>query len=183
MIDGRLNQANGRLRSAKTGVAIEQINNRLYLVATPPPKPRSLKANSHQQRIALGIYANIAGVQQAEKEACKLGVLLSSQEFSWNNYLRSKPGKIGEWIERAKQEYLHTGEKKEDTWEGEYWKILKRLPFDEPLTEGALKTLLLSTEANTRIRRRAALACAYLADCAGIEHDLRRLTGNHIKSV
>ncbi len=39
--------------------------------------------------------------------------------------------------------------------------------------------MLLSTEANTRTRRRAALACAYLADYAEIEHDLRRLTGKY----
>ena len=40
-LQGRLNQANGRLRASKVGVKIEAKSNRLYLRATFPPKPDS----------------------------------------------------------------------------------------------------------------------------------------------
>jgi len=38
-IQGKLNQANNRLRAAKARVTIEVKGNRLYLRATFPPKP------------------------------------------------------------------------------------------------------------------------------------------------
>ncbi|OIP78088.1 MAG: hypothetical protein AUK48_02410 [Oscillatoriales cyanobacterium CG2_30_44_21] len=42
-IDGRIAQANGRLKSAKVGIAIARQGDRLYLRGTFPPKPDSDK--------------------------------------------------------------------------------------------------------------------------------------------
>jgi len=82
-IQGRLNQANGRLHAAKVGVKIEAKGNRLYLRATLPPKPASQKRKAFQQRLALGVHFNPGGISFAEQEARKVGALLDCREFSW----------------------------------------------------------------------------------------------------
>ncbi len=73
-IAGRIEQANGRLKAANVGVAIEQSGNRLYLRATLPPKPGATRHEPYQQRISLssqGIRANPIGIKEAEAEARK----------------------------------------------------------------------------------------------------------------
>lgn len=67
----KLNQANGRLRSAKVGVVIGVKGDRLHLRATFPPKPNSDKQQPYQQRLALGYHANPAGISLAETENVK----------------------------------------------------------------------------------------------------------------
>lgn len=69
-ISGRLAQANGRLRTSKIGIIIEQLANTLWLRGTFPPKSNSGKTKPHQQRISLrtreqplGVKATIAGLQ------------------------------------------------------------------------------------------------------------------------
>ncbi len=66
----KLNQANGRLRSAKVGVVIG-VKGRLHLRATLPPKPGSDKQQPYQQRLALGYHANPAEISLAETENAK----------------------------------------------------------------------------------------------------------------
>jgi hypothetical protein len=51
--DGRIAQANGRLKASKVGVAIEQIGDRLALRATLPPKPSSDRSVAYQQRVVM----------------------------------------------------------------------------------------------------------------------------------
>ena len=84
MIEGRLAQANGRLKASNVGVSIETRGNRLHLRATFPPKPDSDKEKSSQQRLMLGFHANPAGLKLAEQEARKVGALLDCRQFSWN---------------------------------------------------------------------------------------------------
>jgi len=63
MIEGRLAQANGRLKISNVGVSIEVKGNRLYLRATLPPKPDSGKEKPFQQRLTRGYHANPAGLK------------------------------------------------------------------------------------------------------------------------
>lgn len=74
-------KANQRLKTAKIGVAIVQRGDRLNLVATLPPKPNSTRSDWHQQRIRLDVYANPQGIQYAESEAHKIGVLIANRIF------------------------------------------------------------------------------------------------------
>jgi hypothetical protein len=87
-IQGKLNQANGRLRSTKVGVTIKIKGNRLYLQATCPLKPDSSKNQPYQQRLALGFHAN-PKISLAEAEARKVGALLDCKEFSWQPDLKA----------------------------------------------------------------------------------------------
>jgi len=105
-IQGRLNQANGRLRVARVGVSIEAKGNRLYLRATFPPKPGLQKSKAFQQRLALRFHFNPAGISLAEQEARKVGALLDCREFSWEPYLHHQPDHsqllVSDWIARFK---------------------------------------------------------------------------------
>lgn len=82
----RINQANGRLKIGKIGVKIEVKGDRLYLRGTFPPKPSSKKQHPHQQRIALGIHANVKGVKLAERKAREVGATIDAGTFSWEPY-------------------------------------------------------------------------------------------------
>lgn len=108
-IEGKLNQANGRLHTAKVGVKIEVKGDRLYLRATLPPKPDSEKNHHYQQRIALGFHANPAGISLAEAEARKVGVLIDCK-FSCDSYLKINRHTltIAHWIERFEQFHWQT---------------------------------------------------------------------------
>lgn len=180
----KLNQANGRLKAAKLGVAIQCRGNRLSLVATFPPKPSDIGSEWKQARLALGLYANGEGLQQAEKEAREIAGLLATRKFRWEDFIEEKSpaGKIGELIESAEKEYFSKREKtqkSENTWAGDYLKIYKKLPQDKPLTTQIILDCLLSTTPDSRTRKRAAIALQKLADLAGLEIDLSGYKGKY----
>lgn len=185
-LTGKLRQVNGRLRASKVGVAVEKHPkaDRLRLRATLPPKPDSLKQEPHQQRISLNLPANPAGLRQAEKEARLLGAQLATREFDWADWGCNPSGNV--WtcdaaIEGLHAEYLAAGGN-DDTWNGDYFKALKKLPAEAPLTPEILETLVLSTRANSRTRVRACNAAQMLAKFAGVEFDAKAHRGNYSPS-
>ena len=182
MTSDRINQANGRLRAAKVGVTIQQLGNRLYLKATLPPKPGAAKTRHHQQRIALGIHANPAGISLAEKEARKVGALLDCGEFSWAPYLSlptsdSSPGTAAYWVQKFEAEFRNSVA--EITWETEYEAVFRQLQLDQPLTPDLLRTAIDRTSPNSRHRRRYCTSLGKLARFAGLECDFKSLQGNY----
>jgi len=177
---GRLNQANGRLRAAKAGVSIVKKCDRLYLQATLPPKPKSGKANPYQQQIALGIYANPAGISFAEKEARKVGALLASRAFNWSLYLRKEEPAtetIASWIQKFEESKRQTVST--TTWKTDYARPFGVLPADEPITIATLLSAIAKTKPNTRQRRRFCLAFRQLAQFADRQIDIDDLIGNY----
>jgi integrase len=84
----------------------------------------------------------------------------------------------GEWIYQLQQDYLNRG-KSQETWNGDYWKILKRLPQREILTAAHLKAVVDSTEPNTKTRKRACMAIGALARFAQIPYDPSPYSGNY----
>jgi hypothetical protein len=125
--DGRLAQANGRLKIAKVGVTIEVKGNRLLLRATLPPKPNSSKTNYYQQRLYLGYHANPAGLKVAEQEARKIGALLDCGEFLWSPYITSEnqSGTVTDWVSRYEADYFirrRRTPQSETTWRDDYQK-------------------------------------------------------------
>ena len=65
------------------------------------------------------------------------------------------------------------------TYETSYQQVFKNLPPKRVVTESMLRELILSKPADSKQRRKYTLACSMLADFAGIEHNLRRLSGNY----
>lgn len=185
MIEGRLNQANGRLKAAKVGVTIIQQGERLYLRATLPPKPSSDKVRNHQQYIALGVRANPNGLSYAEREARKVGALLDCKEFEWMPYLKPElpdPRTVKDWVERFEADYFNRkarSHKTETTWKGDYLKVFNRLPQDKALSAALLKQAVLATEPDTRNRKRSCMALGSLARFAKLEFDPKPFAGNY----
>lgn len=179
-MEGKIAQANGRLRAGNLGVVIQQIGDRLYLRATLPPKPDSGKTEPYQQRISLGFRSNPAGIKAAEAEARKVGGLLATGCFKWIDYQKvDTPSKnVAFWLTSFREHYLGAGGTL-TTWEGDYHKILKRLPEDQALTSELLTATILGTTPNSKTRKRACMACGSLAKFAGLEFDPSPLAGSY----
>lgn len=180
---GRLNQANGRLKAAKTGVSIVQRSDRLYLQATLPPKPGSGKVTSCQQQIALGVYANPVGISFAEKESRKLGVLLASREFDWSLYAGKKDCEIktiANWIQKFEESKRQTVSI--TTWKTDYARPFGVLPASEPISTETLLIAISRTNPNSRQRRRFCLAFRQLAQFAGMNLEIDKLIGDYSPS-
>lgn len=179
--DGRIAQANARLKAGQIGVRIERIGRRLYLTATLPPKPNSPKTKPHQQRIALGIHANPAGIQFAEKQARKVGGLLDCKEFSWEPYLKPvdvcQPQTTGDWVQLFQKEFGDSVSSV--TWKTDYHNVFAALELDQPISPEILKAAILRTKPNTRTRRRFCLTLGRLAKFAGLDVTFRSFQGNY----
>jgi len=183
-IDGRIAQANGRLKSANVGVSITRQGDRLYLRATFPPKPNSEKIAPYQQRLALGIHANPLGIKEAEAEARKIGALLDCKEFSWMPYIKTNAPAItcGQWLEKFEKDYFSRRDKNPKTlttWRKNYHEVLKRLPVDEPLSPEILKNLILTTTPDSRSRQNYAMVCNSLAKFTNLEADFSLYSGSY----
>jgi hypothetical protein len=85
---------------------------------------------------------------------------------------------IDRLITEARSDYLLKGGSL-TTWNGDYAKIYKRLPQDEPLTAEAITTLITATTPNTRTRQRACMALGVLAKFAGLTIDTSTYAGNY----
>ena len=183
-IEERIAQANERLKAASVGITIEQDGKSLYLRGILPPKPGSQKTRPYQQRLALkplGIRPNPAGIVEAAKEAQKVGALVARKEFDWEPYLYSKatkPTLVSQWTEQY-EEYFYSRGGNETSWKGDHWKILKRLPPNEPLCATVLEKVILETEPNTKTRKRACMALKAFADFAKLAYDPSHLAGNY----
>lgn len=182
MSAARINQANGRLKAARVGLKIEQIGDRLYLRGTLPPKPNSGKTKPYQQRIALGVLANPAGISFAEREAHRIGVLLATKQFNWAEFERGKAETIADWIGRFQEDYFATRErndKTETTWEGDYLKVLRKLPPEAPLSSELLLEAILATPPDTKTRKRTCMVLGALAKFANLDLDVSRYSGSY----
>lgn len=181
-ISGKLAQSNGRLKASSVGVKIEQHGDRLYLRATLPPKPGSEKLEPYQQRISLGIYANPAGLKEAETEARKVGALLACREFTWEPYLRTaaRGETCGDWVERFAGQFKPTVAAV--TWTTDYQRVFDQLPAGKPLTVELLRSVIETTEPNSRQRRRFSQTLGKLANFAGLEADFKHLQGKYSAS-
>ncbi len=176
-IDGRIAQANGRLKAGRVGVAIERVHNRLYLRATLPPRPGANRKAVHQQRMALGIHANPAGVGLAEKEARKVGALLDCGEFDWTPYQRPgaglhQAGSVGDWVTRFEAAYRPTVSGV--TWKTDYERVFAQLDASAMLTPELLETAVLRFPVESRQRRRFLTTLGKLSEFSGGERHFSR---------
>ena len=185
-IDGKLAQANGRLKSAKTGIAIERRGGRLWLRGTLPPKPNSGKDKPYRQKISLGVRANAAGVQHAEAQARLLGAEINLGRFDWSTWIddsESESGSLaGEWIKRFEADYWNRrdrNQQSETTWRTNYRTILNKLPVDQLLSPEQLLNLINAIPPDSRQRKRAVQVCAALAKFAGFQTDFSSLVGSY----
>jgi integrase len=89
------------------------------------------------------------------------------------------PDTCGEWIEALRYRIVHLKGTKPESWTGDYWKVLKRLPMDEPLTPAMLEEVIGSTQPNTKTRKRACMAIGALAELAKVDYDPSPFAGKY----
>lgn len=182
-VDARLAQANGRLKAGKIGVRIIRRGDTLSLRATLPPRPGAVRADGRYV-LALGVPANPAGVQLAERKARLLGAELQNGGFDWGRWLTGasvqNPLTVGDWVKRYAKEYQSTVEPV--SWQKDYLNAFAKLPQDQVLTAETLKQCLLQikdAKPNSRTQRRCALAFGRLAEFAGLQVDFKHLRGGY----
>lgn len=186
IFEQKLEQINQRLKLANIKLTIQKQGNSLYLRGIFPPKHGD--RSWHQQRLSLKVGATPEGLKYAEAKAKEISALLDLKQFDWSKFISQKSENftLTDYLEKLKKDYFSTRAKTPstiNTWEHEYLKPLSGLP-NKQITVEILKNHILTTEPDTRSRRRYALACAKLADVIGLEHDLRSLVGNYgIKSL
>ncbi|HLO87981.1 MAG TPA: integrase [Nostocaceae cyanobacterium] len=180
-----VDDVNGRLKAANIGVTVVVRGGKISLRATFPPKPGSGKTEWYQQRLALGIYANPAGLQEAEAKAKEIGGLLAQEKFDWRNYIEVKEEEektdLEMWIERYEADYYARKGKTPttiNTWKSDYlpaWKLLK----DRELTKEDLISAVSEVPANSRKRKLVCEKLENLAKFAGLTVDLSPYIGNY----
>lgn len=184
-IDGKIAQANGRLKAGRVRCKIERLQNFLYLRATLPPKPGSSKSEPYQQRIATGYSANAQGLSLAEAEAKTVAGLVQAGRFSWEPYLREKRSgekSVADWITEFEADYFTRRErnsKSELTWKKDYANTFKKLPLDALLTVELIIDTVKGTEADSKARKRVCTVLGSLATFAGLEVDLKPYRGTY----
>lgn len=188
--EGRLKQANARLRLARAGLVIQQVGERLCLRGTFPPRPGSSRESPYQQRLYLGIHANPEGLKLAESEARAVGVALDAGRFDWGPYFKNTPKNevqsVAVSIAAFERDYFtrrKRSPKTETTWRDDYLKAFGRLPQDEPLTVELLRQHIEATAPDTRTRKRLVDCYGRLAKFAGLEVDFEPLRGSYSTST
>jgi len=186
-IDTRLAQANGRLKAGKVGVRVIRRGDTLSLRATLPPKPGAAPRKDNRDVIALGVNANPAGVQLAERKARLLGAELQNGSFDWGKWITGASVQnaltVGAWVERYAKEYKLT--LNSETWRTDYHNVFRRLPAEAVLTAELLREMMAAIQADhpdSRTQRRFALTFDKLGKFAGLEIDFSHLRGNYSAS-
>lgn len=164
-------QANSELDVDKCRIKLKLTSpNAIALQGTFPCKPGDVGKNgspNKQYIISFGMPANDGGIKTAKAKARELDWQLTTKTFQWTAELlgkqsqkivveQDKPARlIGELIQEYEKEFWKTHEKNRQgigTWNDAYWKHLKRLPQDVPLSEDVLIQSLDKTKPSSRTR-------------------------------
>lgn len=183
----RIAQANGRLKAGNIRAKIRLIKDSLYVRATFPPQPG--ESEPRQRSLALGIKCNPAGIKLAETHARMIGALLDAGKFDWSPYLKLKKSddtenlKIRGWIRKFTDNYFEGKPQTPNNlsnFSKDYEAVFRHLPLDEPISEQALKAVILDkSKPGTRSRQRYVMVCQALAKFAGLECSFKSLQGDY----
>lgn len=177
-----LRAINRQLKDFRIGVSIRQKGYRLYLRATLPAKP-GCDRPPHQQDISLSVYANPEGISFAKAEAMKVGALLATRSFAWDDYIRcddrTQAPTTKDWIDKYERDYFNRRQrnpKTQTTWDKDYRLTFAKLPQDEPLSIENCLRLIGKTEPNSRARQRYVMALSSLCRFAGLDANFKGLS-------
>ena len=171
-------------------MSLKQEYDRIYMVATLPPKPRSSRPKPYQQKISTGQKSNPLGIQYAEGQARQLGDRIAAWRaarkdprfFDWSFYQSNMYGSgetVADSIRDFKAHYLETHSLKGSTWLNQWDKVFRKLPQDRPLRRDILIGEALATSRDTRLRMETCRKLQHLADFAGLEVNLLQYKGSY----
>lgn len=177
-----LESANARLKKSNAGITIFRRGQKLSLRGMLPPKPG--KSKPSQQTIKLDIYCNGAGIKSAEKQAQQLSSSLALNQFTWDDWIEQQQSisSVGDYIRRFEQDYFERradNSRSRTTWNGDYKAMFDRLPMNERLCDRVLVDLVLSTEPDSRQRKRAVMVANALASFAELNERYDRYKGTY----
>jgi integrase len=170
-------------------VTIEINGDRLCLRGTFPPKPKSQRTKAYQQRLSLGIHANIEGVKLAEQKAREVGVALDAKTFDWTAYQKNKqpnhsdqPKTTADWVKEFESDYFQKRSRtptSKSTYKDNYLTPFNKLPGSEQLTEQTLINTVLKTKPDSSTRLQTVKALTKLGQFAGLAVDLSEYRGSY----
>lgn len=178
-----IDAANERLEQAQYGVAIQLRGRKLGLRATLPPKPHSKRSRPHQQIISLGLPSNPLGIQQAEREAIRLGIALITGDFSWRQYIRGTREPLSELIKRFERYHRSRNKVSDATWAKHYLYYYKHLPQNKPISLDDIFKLIFEKEPHTRARQQICRQMQKLCDFALLDANLLEYQGKYNSST
>ncbi|KPQ34135.1 MAG: Phage integrase family [Phormidesmis priestleyi Ana] len=88
-LETQIEAINQRLKAARLGLKIERRGKKLNLRGTVPPRPDSPRLRPFQQRIPLGLPADLDGLAQTERAAKVIAARLIEDTFDWHDYVGS----------------------------------------------------------------------------------------------
>lgn len=181
-----LESLNARFKSAKLRVAVFVRSNHLWLRATLPPRPHSEKTKPYQQNVSTGAKATVAGLNYAERRAKYMSLCLDEGRFDWNEWIAPKVKTIGEVVEAYHDWRLKQSKIAASTFEVDYLRVSKKLPFNQKLDVEVLLDVIGKTEPDTRVRKRVAEYCRRLGKFGRIPDDdlgkISAMIGNYSAS-
>lgn len=180
-----IEQINERLKQLCNPLRIRCKGNALYIRGNFPCKPGDGEGKKRYE-LPFG-QASAAGLRNVETKAGTINDAIVDGSFDWWKYIappRSNEEKpIRELVQEFKTYYMNRPGKqknpKEGTWRSTWVPTFNKLPQDEPLRDGLLLAVVLSTEEDSRSREQACLQLQHLAEFAGIDIDLSGYVGNY----
>jgi integrase len=184
-----LGEVNSRLKAAGFRCRIEHRGKRLSLVATLPERTGT---GRKQQRIALGVEANLAGLGAAESQAMNLGLQIRQQTFTWATWAppedEPKPD-LAHFHATAHRMFAERFGDRPDggklAWNRRWRQALRRVPTSGELSGELLLAVIEAMPAKSAHRRSYGQVITAVAGACGIEcAPLRKaLTGYTIRSL
>ncbi|MBT9160558.1 MAG: hypothetical protein DDT26_01845 [Dehalococcoidia bacterium] len=182
-IDSTVEKLNAQLKAANVGFVIEtsQAGRWLRLRGIFPAKPGAGKGTPHNQRLALGIRNNPAGLKIAFAEALRISGEIALGRWQWPEAPKSEPDPepepepivtVGDWVRRFELDFWQGRDREQArlTWEKDYWNSLKKLPSSEVLTVNLLLATIKRYPVGSRTRARLILVYKQLARFAELEN-------------
>jgi integrase len=177
--DKELEKVNVGLKAARVRVSVFIRDNRLWLRATLPPKPMSVKLKPHQQYVSLGARCTLAGLKYADGKAKEMAVALDLGKFNWDDWVETKsvaPKTFGEVIEAYHAWRLSVSKLAPSTWKTDYLLVARRFPQHDRISLKGMMDVIVATKPDSRGRKRVSEYCCRLASFAGFpDEDLERL--------
>jgi integrase len=196
--DEKLASINQTFREVDLGLQIEQRGRQLVLRGTLPPKPGSKRLQAHQQRISLGLPANLEGLSQATQQAKLIASQTIQASFSWQGYdagdvpIARNENKSDTWSDRIaifEQHFWATRSKNastRSTWETAYKPYLARLvevAQAKPRLSAAEQVYQAVLDTDARSRSRQVCCTALKALCEfmdlAVPFDWQKLWGSY----
>jgi hypothetical protein len=193
-IDQKIQQANEQLKKQGTRVVIYRRGSSLSLRGTLPVKPHIQRSEDYSQVVSLGrnALASDKGILYATAKAKLLTGQLLAETFNWQEWIdldkvapkRISARRVADWCAEYEKDYWQRVKRtldREGNWKKDHGLVFSKLEQDAPLNIEILLDYILTTEPDSRARKRACDYCYKLAEFAQIEgrEQIRKLTGNY----